>query len=81
MWRPELNSLVYIRHPDADIARTLADYIRGHRPNLLPEKKFRVELLVDYPDGGVEAILQPEHENYPPGESHTIYTSWLTPAQ
>lgn len=76
MWRPEINSLVSIRHPNPDMAAMIA------RQSKDPEKKvlFRVEALTDYPDGGIEATLQPEFGCHPLGTKHTIYTSWLIPA-
>lgn len=68
MWRPTLGSLVTIRPPSDHPIFNSAD-----------PKKFRVAAVTDYPNGGIEAKLQPEHGDYLHGTTHTLYTSWLVP--
>ena len=75
MWRPTPGQLVCIQHPDPEMRRIMANI-----KSLSSAEKFRVEKLIDYPDGGIEAVLQPEVGSYPEGHRHTLYTSWLVPA-
>lgn len=82
MWRPTPGQLVCIQHPDPEMRRLIAqikpsETWKEFEPGRV---KFRVERLIDYPDGGVEAVLQPEVGTYPEGTTHTLYTSWLAPA-
>jgi hypothetical protein len=76
-WRPAINSLVYVRHPDPTIARVLAEYLNEDRP---PQKepKYRVESLTDHLDGRLEANLQPE--DWDGAQTRSIFTNWLIPA-
>jgi len=69
MWRPVLGSLVTIRPPSNH------QMFQTSNPT-----KFRVVAVTDYQDGGIEAKLQPEHEDYPHDTTHSLYTSWLVPA-